>query len=60
MASALAAVDMEDFTCHEAGGLKIQNGVDDVANFTHAFDRMESCEKLVGLGRVHGGIDNAR
>ena len=41
MARALAAVDMEDFACHEAGRLEIENGIDNIGNLTHVTDRVQ-------------------
>jgi hypothetical protein len=56
---ALAAIDMQDFAGDEGGALQEQDGVNDVLCLSHASDRMQVGEELVGLGRVHRCLDDA-
>jgi hypothetical protein len=53
MTSALAAVDVEYFARYEAGGLKIENRLDDVGHLAHMPDGVQRPEGCVGLDRVH-------
>src|SRR5438874_535914 len=59
MPGALASIDVEDLAGHEASGLEVEDGVDDIADFAHPTDRMHCAQCFMGLGRMHGGLDDA-
>src|SRR5689334_3776426 len=56
---ALAAVDVQDLAGDERGVLEEDDGVGDVADRAEPADRVQAGQELVGLGRVHGGGDDA-
>src|SRR5580693_2695936 len=60
VAGALAAVDVQDLSSHELGGLQIRDRFDDVADVAHPADRMQRGERVVGLLGVHRSADDAR
>src|SRR5262249_51538171 len=59
VAGALTAVDGKDLARHGAGGLKIEDGVDDIADVAHALHRMQRGQEIMSLRRVHRRFDDA-
>jgi len=59
MPGALASIDVEYVAGHEVRGLEVEDGVDDIADFSHPANRMHCAQCFVGLGRMHGGLDDA-
>src|SRR5260370_35793647 len=60
MTCALAAVDVKDFACHEAGRLEVEDRVDDVGDLAYMADRVQSAELRIGLDGVHRRLDGPR
>src|SRR5712675_604433 len=59
VAGALAAVDMQDLAGDERRGFQEQHGIDDVAGFSHAADRMQRGKEVMCLWSMHRGLDDA-
>src|SRR3954468_7396203 len=59
VSGAHTAVDVQDLACDERRRLQEEHGVHDVAHLAHPSDRVQGGEELVGLLRVHGGLDGA-
>jgi len=55
-----AAVDMQDFTCHERRGLKIVHRVDNFLGPTQTNDGMKFLQESVAFWFVHRGVENSR
>lgn len=53
MASALPAIDVQDFSSNERRRIEKEDGVGDIACFTQASDGVESSQRFVNFRRVH-------
>ena len=59
VAGTLAAADVQGLTGHEGSPFQEHDRVDNVADFTHASDRMQLGQELVSFGSMHRRLDYA-
>src|SRR4051812_10436270 len=59
MPGVLSAVDVQDLSGDEARMFEVEYGIDDVIDFSHASNRMELAESVVGVWAMHWGFDDA-
>lgn len=60
MTGDLAAIDMQNFACHERRRIQIQDRFDDVAHFAHAAHWMQRAEFRVQVRGKQRSLDHSR
>src|ERR1700720_4036882 len=58
--SRLSSVDVENFPSHESCRVQVHYRVYDVRHFAHSAHRMQRGQELMGLERMHWGLDDSR
>lgn len=56
----LASVNVENFSSHESRRIQVHHRINDIRHFSHSTHRVQRCQSMIGLDRMHRRLDDSR